>query len=222
MGYTPQSFLDTTGELLVLDQLRRGVLDTSFLTDWELRQNSRLLSQQRDLAWLAFTVDGFAADIDVEAEAIATRYQENELDFMTEESVDIEYVELTVNGLMEDPSIEVSEEDLLSAYESDLSTNTPEEQRDAGHILLQVNEERDEEQARMQLEQLKARIEAGESFAELAEEYSEDPGSAATGGNLGAMTEGAFVPEFEAALWALEEGELSAPVRTDFGYHLIE
>lgn len=221
MGYTPQSFLDTTGELLVLDQLRRGVLDTAFLTDWELRQNSRLLSQQRDLAYLAFTVDGFAEQVEVEPAAIATRYQENELDYMSEESVDIEYVELTVNGLMDDPAIEVSEEDVLATYESDRSTNTPEEQRDASHILLQVNADRDEEQARTLLEEIKVRIDAGESFADLASEYSEDPGSAQNGGSLGAMTQGAFVPEFEAALWALREGEISEPVRTDFGYHLI-
>jgi peptidyl-prolyl cis-trans isomerase D len=221
MGYAPQDFLETTGELLVLDQLRRGVIDSAFITDWELRQNARLLSQKRDLAYLPFTVEQFASGIEIEEEAVAVRYQENERDHMTEESVDVEYVELAWTGLLEDPSIEVTEEDLLAAYEADKSANPPEEERDASHILLQVNDERSAEQAAEQLLELKGRLEAGEAFAALAEEFSEDPGSAATGGSLGSMRPGVFVPEFEAALWALEEGELSEPVQTDFGFHLI-
>ena len=221
MGYTPQTFLDTTGELLVLDQLRRGVRDSSFVSEWEVRHNARLLNQKRDLAYLPFTIEAMSETIEVSDEDIELRYAENERQYMTEESVDVAYVELTWQDLVDDPSVEVTEEDLLAAYEADKLANPPEEQRDASHILLEINDERTAEQAEAELTALRERIVAGEAFADLAGEYSEDPGSAVNGGNLGSMSKGVFVPEFEETLWVLEEGELSQPVKTDFGFHLI-
>jgi len=221
MGYTPQTFMSLMGELLKLDQLRNGVVQTAFVTDAEVRRNAQLLSQRRDLAYLAFSVEDAAKGIEVSDDDVALRYQENELDYMSDESVDVAFVELTVTGLMSDPSISVSEEDLVTAYEADKAAHPPEEKRDASHILLEVNDQRSAEQAETEIKAIRDRIEAGEAFADLAKEYSEDPGSAENGGELGLVGKGVFVPEFEDALWSLSEGEISQPVRTQFGYHLI-
>lgn len=222
MGYTPQTFMDVTEELIVLDQLRKGIVDSSFTTEWEVRQNARLLNQQRDLAYLAFNVADFAAAIEVSDDDVALRYEENQRAYMSEESIDVDYVELTWTDLLDDPAIEVSEEDLLNAYETDKAANPPEEKRDASHILLAVDDDVSVEEATARALELRERIEAGESFAELAEEFSDDPGSAATGGELGALGKGVFVPEFEEVLWELQEGEVSQPVTTEFGVHLIK
>jgi peptidyl-prolyl cis-trans isomerase D len=140
---------------------------------------------------------------------------------MSEESVDVAYVELSWTDLVNDPSIEVTEEELLAAYEADKAANPPQEKRDASHILLDINDERTAEQARTQLLEIRERILGGESFEELAREFSADPGSAPAGGELGSLGKGVFVPEFEEALWQLEPGELSEPVETEFGLHLI-
>jgi peptidyl-prolyl cis-trans isomerase D len=198
------------------------VLETAISTEWELREQARILGQRRDIAYLSFDESAFLDDVDVSEDDIAVRYEENLLDYMTEETVDVAYVELTVDGLAADPTIEIGEDDVIAGYEREKAAALGGEQRDSRHILLQVNEERSAAEAVEALSALKARIEAGESFAELAAEFSEDPGSSVVGGDLGPVSQGLFAPEFEEALWALEEGELSEPVETEFGVHLIE
>lgn len=222
LGYTPTEFLDLTAELIGVEQLRNGVLESAFGTEWELREQSRLLSQRRDIAYLTFDEAAFIDAVEVSDEDVNVRYEENLLDYMTEETVDVAYVELTVDGLLNDPAIEISEDDIIAGYEREKAASLGGEQRDSRHILLQITEDRSTDAAIAELEALKARIEAGESFADLAAEYSEDPGSAAMGGDLGPVSQGLFAPEFEDALWALEVGEISEPVQTDFGVHLIE
>lgn len=221
MRYSPQAFLQETGELLALEQLQDGITQSAFLTDWELRHNARLLNQRRDLAYLAFTADGFGSQVVVTDEDVNLRYRENELDFRTEETVDVGYVELTAESLIYDESIAVSDDDVRAAYDVEAAASLLGDRRESRHILLQVSEDRTAEQARVVLLDLKDRIERGADFAKLAQEFSEDPGSAAVGGELGLVGKGVFDPEFERALWSLETGELSDPVRTEFGYHLI-
>jgi peptidyl-prolyl cis-trans isomerase D len=222
LGYTPTEFLALTGELIGVEQLRNGIIETAISTEWELREQARILSQQRDIAYLAFDEASFLDAVAVSEDDVRVRYEENLLDYMTEEAVDVEYVELTLEALIDDPSIEISEDDVIAGYEQEKAASLGNEQRDSRHILLQITEDRSAEQAIAEIQALRSRIEAGESFAELAAEYSEDPGSKAVGGDLGPVSQGLFAPEFEAALWALEVGEISEPLQTDFGVHLIE
>ena len=222
MGYNPKSFLEVTKEQIALQQLRSGIIDSAFLTDWELRQHARILNQRRDLAYLAFTHDAFADRIEVNDEAIALRYEENQLQYLTEENVDVTYVELISSDLINDPAIVVTEEDIRDTYETDKAAAPDEERRNSRHILLQVNDLRSAEDAQAQLMVLRDRIEAGESFAELAQEHSEDIASAAAGGELGAVAAGVFDADYDRVLWVLNEGELSQPVQTELGYHLIK
>jgi peptidyl-prolyl cis-trans isomerase D len=222
MLYSPQAFLEEMQELLALEQLQSGLTKTAILTDWEFRQSARLLSQRRDLAYLAFTVDGFGSTVVVTDEDAELRYQENEIDYRTEETVDVAYVELTAESLTGDESITVSEADVRAAYEAEAAVSLLGDRRKSRHILLQVTEDRTAEQAEELLVDLRERLGRGADFAELAEEFSEDPGSAAAGGELGLVGKGVFDPEFERVLWTLNESEVSEPVRTEFGYHLIQ
>ena len=221
MGFTPTEYMAALAKQMSSDQLQRAVADSVFVTDWETRSFARLMGQRRDLAWLPFTISHFSEGVTVDAEAVETYYQEHEAALMTEETVDAAYVELAWDQMLEDPSIEISEADLEREYEADKAAAEADEQRRSAHILLRTGDERTEAQAIALLEDISQRIAAGESFAELAETYSEDPGSAQLGGDLGAVGQGIFDPDFEAALWALEVGELSAPVKSAFGYHLI-
>ena len=222
MGYDPKSFLEVTEEQIALQQLRSGIIDSAFLTDWELRQHARILNQRRDLAYLAFTQDAFAGQIEVNDEAIALRYEENQLQYLTEENVDISYVELLSSDLINDPAVVVTEEDIRDTYETDKAAAPDEEQRNSRHILLQIGDLRSAVDAQAELMVLRDRIEAGESFAELAQEHSEDIVSAAAGGELGAVAAGVFDADYDSVLWALNEGEVSQPVQTELGYHLIK
>ena len=221
MGFTPTEYLAALGKQMSSEQLQRAIAGTVFATDWETRSFARLMGQKRDLAWLPFTVTHFSEGVAVDAAAVETYYQEHQSELMTEETVDAVYVELAWDQMLDDPSIEITEADIEREYAADKAAAEADEQRRSSHILLRTGDERTEAQAIALLEDISARIAAGASFAELAETYSEDPGSAQLGGDLGAVGRGIFDPDFEAALWALEVGELSSPVKSAFGYHLI-
>ena len=115
----------------------------------------------------------------------------------------------------------ISEEAVLAAYEREKAAFEGQEQREAAHILLAETDDRDLAAARALAESLLARLEAGEDFAALAEEFSDDPGSASDGGRLGAAARGTFVGPFEEALFSMVPGELRGPVETEFGVHIL-
>ena len=221
MGFSPTEYMAALSKQMSSDQLQRAIADSVFATDWETRSFARLMGQKRDLAWLPFTVTHFSEGVAMDAAEVETYYDEHQTELMTEESVDAAYVELAWDQLLADPSIEITEADLEREYAADKAAAEADEQRRSAHILLRTGDERTEAQAIALLEDISGRIAAGESFAELAETYSEDPGSAQLGGDLGAVGRGIFDPDFEAALWALGVGELSPPVKSAFGYHLI-
>ena len=220
-GLNPVAFREEFRRNVLLVQLNGGLQDTAMALDWETRAAAALLGQRRDVAYLAFSPDTFAADLEITDEDVKARYEADLPDYLTEERVDVDFVELDVATLAAGTSIEVSEADIEARYESEEAAYQPQERRHAQHILLEVNDERDTEAAIAELLALKARIEGGASFEEIAKATSDDPGSAANGGDLGLVGRGVFVPEFEQALYALTVGELSEPVSTQFGVHLI-
>ena len=220
-GYTPAGYLADLASRLSINQLRLALFDTALAADWESSQFVRLMDQRRDLAWLPFTVAHFSEQVEVEEADIELHYAEHEAEMMTEEKVDLAYVELRWEQLQDDPSIDVGEADLQREYEADKAAAAGRERRRSSHILLRTGDERSEEEAVNLLEGFRERLLAGEPFAELAESHSEDPGSAVVGGDLGFVGRGIFDPAFEEALWQLQEGEISAPVKSAFGYHLI-
>ena len=135
MGYTPQAFLDDTAELMALEQLQTAVTDTAFLSRRELNLHAALLGQRRDVAYLPFDADRYRDQVEVTDEEVRTRYQENQRDYMTEERLDAAYVRLSVEQLAGDPAIDVSEEEIRSAYETERAAAPPEEERRSRHIL---------------------------------------------------------------------------------------
>ena len=222
LGYSAPEYLQEMAALLRVNQLHQAVVETAVLPLWETRLLTGLMNQRRDIAYLPFTVEHFSAGVAIEPDEVRTYYDEHTAEFMTGEAVDVEYLELSWQALLDDPAIEVDEESVRSEYEVDKANAGGEELRSSSHILLQVTDERDDGRAMAQLREIRGRIESGESFADLAREYSEDPGSSAAGGELGSVGEGMFDPEFERVLWGLEEdGQISEPVKTQFGYHLI-
>lgn len=123
------------------------------------------------------------------------------------------------------PGIELTDEGIRKFYDDNLEKFEVPEQVKSSHILIRVEAGADEATrtaAREKLEALRKRIVAGEDFATLAKEHSEDPGSGASGGDLGFFTKDRMVPPFAEAAFALQPGELSQVVETRFGYHLIQ
>jgi peptidyl-prolyl cis-trans isomerase D len=223
LGFTPPQFIEEVRQGLGSELLRQGVVASGFAQDWEVAQATALLDQRRDIAYLNLDVEKYMDGVDVTEEAIATRYEEDRSVYVTEPTVDVEWVEITLAGLQASADIDDSEEALRDIYDADVSTLIGNSQRASAHILILVDDTTDEASALQQIEAAAERLANGEEFAVLATELSQDPGSAALGGDLGMMTKGSFDSAFEEGLWALEEpGEVSEPVRSEFGYHLIQ
>ena len=121
--------------------------------------------------------------------------------------------------------VKITDDEIETYYKGHEEEFTNPESAKARHILLKVPEGADEKawkEAESKAKDIKKKLENGEDFAELAKKYSDDPGSKNKGGDLGFFTKGRMVPEFESAAFSLKPGELSDPVKTNFGYHIIE
>ncbi len=194
------------------------VVDVSvFMTPAEKQAVAELNLQTRDFDYVIISPNQFLADVTLTDEAIQAHYDENQNNFMTQEQVAVDYIELNAETVA--AGIEVTDADALSYFEKEENQKAylKPEQRLASHILLN-----DGDGAEDQINDLKAQLDAGADFAELAKAHSQDPGSAASGGDLGWVSPGDMVEDFETALFALEAGNVSEPVKTEFGYHLIQ
>lgn len=218
LGYTPDTRRAELAAVETQEQLVAGLRDTAIVTRRELRTATRLQHQRRDVAWLLFDVPTLADAVAVADADIETHYGAHIDDYMTEETFDFDLVRLSRASM--EAAVAVDEDAIAAAYADEVATLEP--LRRAAHILLNVGEERSVQEATEQLAAVREEVLAGASFAERAKALSEDAGTAAAGGDLGPSGKGVFTPAFEEALWALEPGELSAPVETEFGVHLIE
>lgn len=215
MGYDRLQFRQLLEEEMLIGQLRAGLAGSGFVTDQEVRAFAALERQTRDFATLA--IKAHPEQVEVSADEVKAYYDEHASEFMTPEQVQVEYVELKKDAFFD--QVEVADADVQAAYEKEIANLG--EQRKASHILLEAGGQMSDEQAKAKLEELKARIDKGEDFAALAKEFSQDPGSAGNGGDLGFAGKGVYDKAFEDALFSLQKGQVSAPVKSEFGWHLI-
>lgn len=208
-------FRSLVREELKISQLRNAMEATAFATPSERMHLARLEQQTRDFAVieLAYSRDG----ISVSDDEVAEYYAANEQDFMTPEQVVLQSLTLRRSDFFE--QVTVDEADIEALYQREIGNLA--EQRRAAHLLIETDSI-DDEDAQARIAQALERLAAGEDFASVARDISDDTGSANDGGNLGVVARGSFDPAFEEALFSLQEGEVSEPVRTSFGLHLIK
>ncbi len=222
-GLTPAAYEEQLRRRLVSTQLRRAVFGTELVAPGEVDAAARLMRQQRELSFVRLSREAFAPSQVPSEDAIQAFYDENQARFQTPEQVRVAYLVLDAKAL---PTTgEVDEARLREVYESRLDSFREPERRTIRHILLSVPADADEstaEAAKTALVAARERILAGESFADVAAEVSQDTVSASHGGDLGVVERGMMDPAFEQAAFDLPKDELSEPVRSRFGYHLIE
>ncbi len=199
-----------------------GFAHSTLVTKSDTEALLRLETQARQAAYVIIKPQQYIGTVAVTAKAIEDHYAANTDKFKTPERVRIEYVRFSTADV--GSKIQVSEEDLQKAYTQELERHTSPEQRRASHVLIRIAAGPDSDaQALQKTQELRKQLASGTDFAMLAKKHSEDPGSAAKGGDLGYVTRnGSMVKEFEDALFGLKKGELSQPVRTSYGYHLIK
>lgn len=216
LGYSRMQFRQMLAQEMLIGQLRAGVAGSGFVTDAQVQAFARLEKQTRDFATLNVKAD--PAAVKLTDDEVKAYYDEHAKEFMTPDQVVIDYLELKKSSFFD--QVAVKDEDLQAAYQKEIANLS--EQRRAAHILIEVNDKTTEAQAKAKIEEVQARLAKGEKFEVLAKEFSQDPGSANNGGDLGYAGPGVYDPAFEKALYSLAKDQVSGPVRTDFGYHLIK
>ncbi len=220
-GLSPAGYEASMRKSLRNAQLQSGVAGSAFVTPAELNRYVALQDQTREAAWAVIPAQAFVAQVEISEEEILAEYEANPAAYQSPETVTVQYL-LLPRDTGED-SVQVSEEELQEHYEQERVVGRfgGGQERRARHILIAVDGDKDDATARSMAEALRARIDAGEDFATLAAESSDDPGSRTQGGDLGFADPEIYVPPFKEALLNLEPGEVAGPVRTQFGYHII-
>lgn len=214
-GRSPTAFEALLRRDIALRQLQQGVTESEFATPRETALMMALEEQGRRHSAVIVPDDAFAEKVEITDADVAAYYEDNQSRFLTQEAVDAAYVELTRDKFTD--TVEVSDDVLRAVYDDRADEYASQEQRAASHILI----EGDSAEARAEAQAVLERIEAGEDFATVAREVSDDPVSAEDGGSLGDIQRGQLEGPFEEALFAMEEGEVRGPVQTDFGFHVI-
>ena len=227
-GMSIPMYEDALRNELRVDQMQSAIAVSAFVTNKELNELASLKEQQRDISVLTFDVEKYSSVIKPTQEEIQQYYDANRYRFMQPEKIKIDYVEITSELLAKD--IKIDETDIQKMYDDYVTSISGREERKARHILLQVSE--DKAVAKKKIQALKQELENGSDFAELAKKHSQDPASAADGGDLGWVALGEMAKPFEQVLFDLELADsdmsgnskpvVSDIVETQFGYHLIQ
>lgn len=219
MGKSDQQFVYELRGDLSRQLLLSSVSQTTIASNAMAQRIHDLLTEQRTVRTFEIAADSFKKSVKVTDEEVADYYKQHQSLFNVPETVDIEYVVLSPAVYKDIP---VSEEDVRGFYEQNLQRFSIPEERRASHILIAIDADKDEAAAKKEADELYAKLQADpKQFASLARKHSADPGSAREGGDLGFFRQGMMVPEFDRAVFAGKKGDLVAPVKTDFGYHII-
>ncbi len=214
-GVSLQAYEDDLRTSVQRVQLEGGIRASDFLTPIELTRLTDLEDQEREVRYLVLPVDRFKS-ASIDDAAVQAYYQAHQGQYMTPESAHLQFAELRLEALAAQQS--VSDADLRAAYAKNKSRLEVPEKRHARHILITG---KDDAAALAQAQQVLAQAKAGKDFGELAKQYSQDPGSAHNGGDLGWAERSSFVAPFADALFGMSVGEIKGPVKTQFGYHII-
>ncbi|MGC9386457.1 MAG: SurA N-terminal domain-containing protein [Hydrogenovibrio sp.] len=207
-------------QYLIENQNRQLTAASAFVMDDQVTQLAALQFQKRDVNYLRVDQRPFIEKADISDDDIKGYYEQHKQEFVTPEMVQLSYVLLSQQALAD--QLTVDDATVEQFYEANKDQFTDPEKRQASHILVKIDEQTDDAAALAEIEEIQGKLAEGADFAELAREYSDDPGSAALGGDLGLFQQGMMVPEFDEAVFTMSVGETSQPVKTDFGYHLIQ
>ncbi len=206
-------------EQTAMSLLAQGVTNTGVAGGSELDRLMKLQTEKRDVQLASVLAAPYLAQVSVSDAQISTYYNANKTHLNSIERVNLDFITLDSNTLTD--QINVTDDDLKARYQTMVQASSGNEQRHAQHILIATDKLGDAA-AKKKAEGIAAQIKAGTDFGSLAKANSDDQGSAANNGDLGFAGHGVYVPEFDQALYTLQVNQVSAPVKTQFGYHIIK
>lgn len=216
-------FEEQVSEDVIVGRLQRVIAETAFVPNVTVKNLVRQRLQEREVSQLVFSPADYREAMVVSDVDVKKYYDDNQNLFRIPERAKLEYVVL--NDEVASASVVVSEQDLQEAYEARIADYQSKEQRRASHILISVTDNTDDSQwkkAKEKVDSVLTKVKANpKNFSALAKEFSNDPGSAENGGDLGLFEKGFMVKEFEDAAFGAKIGEIVGPVKTEYGYHII-
>ena len=209
---------------MMLQRVNGAYLGTAIVPNSVSERLLRINAQQREVSQSVLEPEKFAAQIKLDDGAVKAYYDAHQADFQVPEQARIEYVVLSLDAIA--AQTDASADEVKQFYEQNLKQYAKGEERQASHILITADSQASAEQkqaARAKAEQLLKQVKQNPaSFAEIAKKNSQDPGSAAKGGDLGSFPRGAMVKPFDDAVFQMKVGEISGLVESPFGYHIIK
>lgn len=221
---TPLMFEARLRDELLEQQMQDAYTQNGFAANTVVDNIIRLNQQQRMVSVSPIEFRSFTSQAKVDDAAVKKYYEQNQSEFQVPEQAKVNYVELSVDNLL--AKVQVSKEDARKYYDEHQNEFGSPEERQAAHILITVKANAtpaEQDAAKALAEKILQQVrQAPSRFSELAKKDSQDPGSAAKGGDLGFFGRGMMVKPFEEAAFALKVGEISGLVKSDFGYHIIK
>jgi len=221
---SPLTFEASVHDDLLGQQLQDAYVQNGFAANSVADKVIGLNEQQRVVSISPISFQSFMSQAKVDDAAVKNYYEQNSNEFQAHEQAKVEYVKFSADDLL--AKVKVSDGDVRKYYDEHLNEfGTPEERR-AAHILIAVKgsaPQAEQDMAKAKAEQILQQVRQNPAkFADLARKYSQDPGSASNGGDLGYFGRGMMVKQFDAAAFALNMGEISGLVKSDFGFHIIK
>lgn len=223
-GMTPEMFEAGVRADLSSKQVLAGVGGTTIVPPAQAALALDAFLQRREIQVAHFAPADYASQVHPSDADVEAYYKEHQAQFQAPEQADIQYLVLDLDSVKK--TINVTEQDLKTYYDQNVNRLGGQEERRASHILIAVAKgasAADKQKAKAKADEIAAEAKKSpDKFAELAKKYSQDPGSAAQGGDLDYFARGAMTKPFEDAVFAMKKGEIVGPVETDFGYHIIK
>jgi len=222
-GLSDVAYEQSLRQDIAVQQIRMGYSLSAFVPDQVLDTVLSLVLEQRQADYVLFSPAEYKTGITIGDEEIQTYYEENKPVFLRPARVRVAYIELSIDNLAAQEA--PTEADLKNYYDENSDQYITSGQRSASHILVAVKGKKDQaawQKALKKAQDISAKLQAGADFAELAKVESDDKGSAMSGGDLGEMSPGVMVKPFEEAVKKMTLNQISAPVKTQFGYHIIK
>ena len=219
-GFLPGKYIESIREDIAVNYWRVGLGASSFITNKELDQNINLTNQTRDVTFTKINQADIEKSIELVDQEVLTFFEENPSYFISKEKAKISFIEISLKNLEEKQIID--EGVIKNEYQAYLDSFNSTARRSASHLMLNISDERSKEEALVLAEDLKGKLEKGDNFVKLVEEFSDDEGTKNSGGSLGVSDGDAFPVEFEIALENLEEGQVSEPIFLGTSIHLLK
>jgi peptidyl-prolyl cis-trans isomerase D len=222
LGYTEQTFEQRLRNEITRSQLYAGIAASQFMSKAESDELLKLIHQRRDLGYVIIPGSAYASDARSTDDTIRDFYKANEESYRVVEKVNLAYVQISPESLA--ISIQPTDQELQSHYEQELVNYTVAEERDAEYILFPLARDAlnsDVTATYLKVDALKSRISEGEDFSQISDQIAAGEVEDANAGETGFFARGVMASEFENSVFGLEKGQVSEPIRTDYGVQLI-